>query len=114
MRALKARGQSRDTLPYKAFWQPWFSWYGITFNIIIILTQGFEAFAPWSTKTFFVDYISLILFVVLYVGHKVIFRTKFINPLDADLDSGRKEVDEMFFEEHEPTTWWGKFWAWVG
>jgi len=40
MRALRARGVSRDTLPYKAMWQPWFSWYGIVFNIIIILTQG--------------------------------------------------------------------------
>ncbi|KAK6395443.1 hypothetical protein LTR65_000914 [Meristemomyces frigidus] len=27
MRALSARGQSRDTLPYKAMGQPWFTWY---------------------------------------------------------------------------------------
>lgn len=40
MRALAARGQSRDTLPYKAMWQPFFSWYGVVFNSIIILTQG--------------------------------------------------------------------------
>ena len=41
MRALRAQGISRDDLPYKAFWQPWFSWYGIGFNIIIIITNGF-------------------------------------------------------------------------
>lgn len=114
MRAMKARGTSRETLPYKAFWQPWYSWYGVVFNILIILTQGFEAFVPWNTSDFFVNYISLILFVVLYVGHKIIFRTKFVDPMEADLDSGRKEVDEMVFEERVPTTWWGKVWAWLG
>ncbi|KAI7266511.1 hypothetical protein KC352_g8877, partial [Hortaea werneckii] len=67
-----------------------------------------------DTRTFFVNYISLILFVVLYVGHKIVFRTKFVKPIEADLDSGRKEIDDMYFEEKEPTTWWGKLGAWLG
>ncbi|KAF2164219.1 hypothetical protein M409DRAFT_56909 [Zasmidium cellare ATCC 36951] len=114
MRALKARGQSRDTLPYKAMWQPWFSWYGIFFNSLIIITNGFTAFIPWNTSDFFVAYVSLLLFAVLYVGHKIIFRTSFVKPVEADLDSGRKEIEEMYFEEVTPTTPWGKFWAWIG
>lgn len=113
-RALSARGQSRDTLPYKALWQPWFSWYGIFFNTLIILTNGFTAFMPWSVTDFFVAYLSLILFVVLYIGHKVIYRTKFVRAREADLDTGRKEIDELFFEDVEPTSLWGKFWAWMG
>ncbi|CAK4030833.1 amino acid permease [Lecanosticta acicola] len=113
MRALSVRGQSRDTLPYKAFWQPWFSWYGIFFNVLIIITNGFTAFMPWSTSGFFVAYVSLIIFVALYLGHKVVYRTRFVNPADADLDSGRKEVDAVEIEEAEPTTLWGKFWAWM-
>lgn len=114
MRALAARGQSRDTLPYKAFWQPWFSWYGIFFNALIIITNGFTAFIPWNTSDFFVAYVSLILFAVLYLGHKAVYRTKFVKPIDADLDSGRKEVEEMEIEDVVPTTLWGKFWAWLG
>lgn len=114
MRALNARGQSRDTLPYKAFWQPFFSWYGVVFNVIIILTQGFTSFMPWNTSNFFVAYISLILFVMLYVGHKVLFRTRFVRPEEADLDTGRREIEEHFFEEVVPTTIWAKFWAWLG
>ena len=114
MRALNARGQSRDTLPYKAFWQPFFSWYGVVFNVIIILTQGFTSFMPWNTSNFFVAYISLILFVVFYVGHKVLFRTRFVRPEEADLDAGRREIEEHFFEEVVPTTIWAKFWAWLG
>lgn len=114
MRALAARGQSRDTLPYKAFWQPWFSWYGLFFNAIIILTNGFTAFMPWNTTDFFVAYLSLILFVVMYVGHKIIYRTSFVKAAEADLDTGRKEIEEMWFEEEEPKTLWGKFWKWMG
>ncbi|KAK3709607.1 lysine permease [Vermiconidia calcicola] len=114
MRALRARGQSRDTLPYKAFWQPWFSWYGIFFNVLIILTQGFTSFMPWNTTDFFVAYISLMLFAVLYIGHKVILRQPFVRPAEADLDSGRREIEDTIFDEAVPTTIWGKFWYWVG
>lgn len=103
MRAMRARGTSRYTLPYKAPWQPWFSWYGICFNIIIILTQGFTSFMPWNTSDFFVAYVSLILFAVLYIGHKIFLRQPFVKPAEADLDSGRKEVDDMLFEERIPT-----------
>lgn len=114
MRALKVRGVSRDTLPYKAFWQPWFSWYGVFWNVVIILTQGFTAFMPWDTSSFFVAYISLILFAVLYIGHKLVCRQPFVKPIEADLDTGRKEIEELYFEEVKPTTLWGKFWAWMG
>ncbi|PSK58591.1 Arginine permease [Elsinoe australis] len=114
MNALRAQGISRNSLPYKALWQPWLSWYGVVFNILIILTQGFTAFVPWDTSSFFVSYVSLILFAVLYIGHKMVLRQPFVKPLEADLDSGRKEIDDMHFEEVVPTTRWGKFWAWIG
>lgn len=114
MRACAAQGIARNDLPYKSFWQPWFSWYGLFFNVLIIITQGFTAFIPWSTEDFFINYISLILFVVLYVGHKIFYRQPLVKPAEADLLTGRKEVDEMVVEEHEPTTLWGKFWAWLG
>ncbi|KAJ5366470.1 hypothetical protein N7541_000411 [Penicillium brevicompactum] len=92
MRALKARGISRDTLPYKGTWQPYFSWYGLFFNILIILTQGFTAFVPkFSVTTFFINYLSLILFAVLYIGHKIAFRTEFVKPIDANIETGRCE-----------------------
>ncbi|CAI7622231.1 unnamed protein product [Penicillium discolor] len=92
MRALAAQGVSRDTLPYKAPWQPFFSWYGLFFNMLIIITQGFTAFIPkFSVTDFFINYLSLILFAVLYLGHKVAFRPKFVKPIEADIDTGRCE-----------------------
>ncbi|KAF4625272.1 hypothetical protein G7Y89_g12897 [Cudoniella acicularis] len=113
MRALRARNISRDTLPYKSMWQPFFAWYGLFFNALIIFTQGFTAFIPWDTSNFFVAYISLILFVVLYVGHKVIMRTKFVKSEEADIDTGCLIHDDTTWSIDIPTTIWGRFWAWL-
>ncbi|OQO13452.1 hypothetical protein B0A48_01680 [Cryoendolithus antarcticus] len=114
MRALRAQGISRDELPYQALWQPFFSWYGIVFNIIIILTQGFTSFMPWDTASFFTSYVSLMLFTVLYVGHKLVMRTRLVDPAKADLWSGRKEVEEMEIEEAAPKGVVGKVLHWLG
>ena len=113
-RALKARNMSRDLLPYKALWQPWYSWYGLFFNVLIIFTQGFTCFIPhFQVREFFINYLSLILFVVLYVGHKLIFRPAFVKPIEADLDTGRLTADNETWETKEPTTWYGKLWVWI-
>lgn len=113
MRALKCRDISRDILPYKAMLQPWFSWYGLFFNVLIILTQGFTAFIPWDTTNFFIAYISVLLFGVLYIGHKIIMRTSFVKPEEADIVTGCSDYDDTTWSIHEPTTAWGKFWAFL-
>lgn len=112
MHAWKAQGRSRDSLPYKAPMQPYLAWYGLSFNVLIIITQGFTAFMPWSTANFFTAYISLILFAVLYIGHKIVYRTSFVKSLEADLDSDRQEIDEVEdVREPGPTTVSGKVWS---
>jgi amino acid transporter len=115
MRALAARNISRDTLPYKAFWQPFFAWYGLGWNVIIIMTNGFTAFIPWDVKSFFAAYVSVILFVVMYAGHKTWLWYKgesigFVKSQDADIQTGRlADVDENWSLQ-SPTTLWGRVW----
>ncbi|KAK8003622.1 subtilase [Apiospora arundinis] len=89
MKALAAKGTSRDILPYRAPLQPYLTWFGLFFCVLILLTNGFTAFINWSTSDFFAAYISLILFIVLFVGHKVIMRTKPVKLADVDLMTGR-------------------------
>jgi len=113
MRALAVRNTPRSILPYQAPWQPWLAYYGLFFNVLIILTQGFTAFIPWNTANFFVAYVSLILFVVSFVGHKLVFRTKSIRPEEADLDTGRKEVDELVYDEKVPANAWERLRSWI-
>ncbi|KAK0660364.1 Arginine permease [Lasiodiplodia hormozganensis] len=99
MRILKARGIGRESLPYTGRGQPWLAYYGLFFNVLIILTQGFTAFIPWSVSDFFVAYLSLIIFAVLYFGHKIVFKTKFVSPLEADIDTGRLPAETEVWEE---------------
>ncbi|RPA81596.1 amino acid permease [Ascobolus immersus RN42] len=113
MRCLKSRGIDRNTLPYKANWQPYYSYFGIFFNVLIILTQGFESFMPFKVEEFFVSYVSLMLFVVLFVGHKLMFRTRMWRKEEVDIKTGCIELDDTVWEEHTPTTTVGKFMSWL-
>lgn len=98
MRALKAQNMDRDTLPFKSWGGRGLAIYGLVFCAIITITQGFVSFVPWNVEDFFTSYISLILFVVLYAGHKLVTRSKFINPAEADLLTGK-------FEDEVAETW---------
>ncbi|KAK8013642.1 arginine permease [Apiospora marii] len=91
MKALAANGSSREILPYRAPLQPYLSYFGLFFCVLILLTNGFTAIINWSASDFFAAYISLILFVLLFVGHKVIMRTKPVKLADADLMAERIE-----------------------
>ncbi|CAG5185427.1 uncharacterized protein ALTATR162_LOCUS11302 [Alternaria atra] len=109
MRALKAQNIDRDTLPFKSWGGRPLAIYGVTFCAIITITQGFTAFVPWSTEDFFIAYISLILFAVLYLGHKIVTRSKFINPAEADLLTGKFEDEESETWEESSASGWKKF-----
>ena len=91
MQALNAQGISRSELPYVAPFQPYLSWYGLFFNFLILITNGFTVFIDWDTSDFFACYISVILFVVLYVGHKLVFRAKVVPLEKVDLVKGRAD-----------------------
>ncbi|KAK1991183.1 amino acid permease [Colletotrichum falcatum] len=88
MDALGAQNIPRSSLPYTAPLQPYLSWYGLFFNVLIILTNGFAAFIDWSTSDFFTAYVSVILFIVLLVGHKLFNRTMPVKAVDADVTTG--------------------------
>ena len=105
-KALRAQNIDRDNLPVRAWGGDWLAWYGLVFCVIITLTQGFTAFVPWSVEEFFIAYISLILFAVLYIGHKITTRSKFINAAEADIVSG-KFHDELAetWEESSRSMW---------
>jgi len=94
MRALKAQGIPRSELPYVSRFQPYTAWYGLFFNVLIMFTQGFTVFINWNVSDFFAAYISLILFVVLWVGHKLWYRNPIVDPATADLVRGRYDLQE--------------------
>lgn len=79
----KKQGISRDELPYKSPFQPYFSWICLVVFVLILITSGWSAFLKhrWSTKAFVSAYANIPMVLILYFAHKQIKKTKII-PLD--------------------------------
>ncbi|KAJ7905440.1 dicarbixylic amino acid permease [Mycena olivaceomarginata] len=116
MRALKAQGKSRDSLPYKAPFQPYGSWLALISTAIIVIFKGFDTFMPFKADTFVTSYIGLPIFACLYGGYKVFYRTRQIPADKVDLVTGLKAIDdaeERYLLEEKargPQSFVGKLW----
>ena len=103
-RALKAQNISRDTLPFKGWYQPWLAIFGGVCSFCMIFISSYEVFLPgnWDIQTFLFQYLFIFIDIVIFVGYKVIRRTKWKDPKDVDLVTGLREVElheQNFYEE---------------
>ncbi|KAH7889741.1 dicarbixylic amino acid permease [Phlebopus sp. FC_14] len=114
MNALKAQGISRDTLPYKAPFQPFGSWFALVSTAIIMVFKGFDTFIPFNSKLFVTAYLPIAVFFLLWVGYKLYFGARVISPEKVDLVSGKREVDEEEerFPEQTSARHAGKWGTW--
>lgn len=95
MKALKVQGISRDTLPYKAPFQPYGSWFAIGSTLVITIFKGFDTIiTPFKVDTFITSYIAIPVFVILFFGYKLTYKTKFIPSELVDLTTGLQEIDD--------------------
>ncbi|KAF2187613.1 proline-specific permease-like protein [Zopfia rhizophila CBS 207.26] len=106
------------TLPFKTPFQPYFAYFVLGLVIVLTLTNGFQVFFPknWSASNFLAAYITLPIFIVLYAGHKMWFKTAFsIKVHNIDVISGKREMDELcaLDEQPVPKNWLQKFWFWL-
>ena len=97
---LAYHGIDRDTLPYKAPLQPYASYFGIFWINLIIFFNGFQVFlsGSWNVNTFITAYICLPIFLVFYLGWKIVKRPKFVRIKDMDFVTGRRELNESEFQ----------------
>jgi amino acid transporter len=66
----------------------------------------------WSVADFIAAYISIAIFIVVWVGWKVWHKTKWIPLEEIDFFTGRRELDLMEAadkEKFKPDTPWKKF-----
>lgn len=92
-RACKAQGLDRRTFPYTGWFQPYCAYIGVTFMTIVVLFYGYSSFTPWDVGTFFSFYTMVLVAPVLFVGWKLIKRTRFVSATEADLVWERPIVD---------------------
>ncbi|KAF8522315.1 putative DIP5-glutamate and aspartate permease [Hysterangium stoloniferum] len=116
MKALKLAGISRDSLPYKAPFQPYGAWFALINTGIITLFKGFDSFMPFVTATFATSYVGIPAFIFFYFFWKILHRTRTIPIKEIDLFSGKREIDleeERYLAEQAlkgPPTGWKKLW----
>ena len=115
MQVLEYKGISRDDLPYKAKLMPWLAYYAIFFILIIIITQGFTSFTPqFNTVDFIASYISLFLFIFIWLIFQIWKRCRvFYKIHDIDIDTDRKLIDVIQWEEEEQQHFLKKVWSFI-
>lgn len=111
MKAVKAQGFSRMQLPYVSRWAPAYVWYALICNIVVIFIQGFTSFFSFSASSFLTSYISVFVFIILWVAFQFLFGCPlYLKSEDIDLDSGRIEVERTEWIEPVSKTWYQKLW----
>ncbi|KAK9474190.1 amino acid permease/ SLC12A domain-containing protein [Dipodascopsis tothii] len=96
-RAWKVQGHSTDEIPFKAQAGVIGSYIGLAINILVLIAQFWIAVWPTggtpNAVDFFQAYLAAPVVIVCYVGYKIYARTSFVRPSEADLVTGRREVD---------------------
>jgi lysine-specific permease len=91
-KAYIAQGRSLADLPYRARWYPFGPLFALVLCIVVILGQNYSAFLGGTIdwRGILVSYIGLPLFLAVWIGYKLVKRTRVV-PL-TDCDFRRDEV----------------------
>ncbi|TVY21052.1 putative amino-acid permease [Lachnellula arida] len=98
--AIKLQGKEHE-LPFKNWTYPWGPILAIILNTVIILVQGWSSFSPKFSGVDFVSYyIELPIMLIMYVGWKLLKRTKLVRLEVMDLETDVHKIgDEDLREE---------------
>ncbi|PWA02035.1 hypothetical protein BB558_001839 [Smittium angustum] len=95
-KAFVAQGKPLDNLPYKSFLYPFGQYYSIFLLTFIIIGQGYDIIYPkFLVVPFISKYVPIILFFVLWLSYRLVKKTKFVDPFEADLYKNSIETIEM-------------------
>lgn len=115
--AMKFHEVPRSSLPFRSPLQPYLAYFALCFCLIVAFFNGYDCFFPgkFSAKTFVPPYIDIPIFLGLFLAYKLWYRTEFVKLRDADLWSGKEEVDrqEALWEEPKPRNFMERIWFWI-
>jgi len=119
-KALKAQGVDRNTLVFKSKFQPYTAWFALIYFALIILFNGFDVFvgehhSHWNVTNFLAAYIGIPIFFGLYGFWKILKRTHWITPADADITTGKAALDaeDGQWPEQNPRNIFERIWFWI-
>lgn len=107
-----------DRLPYRTPLQPYATYFILLVLTVLTLTNGFQIFFPgqWDVQNFLAAYITIPIFLVLYLGHKIVYRTPLARRIeDVDVITGVKEMEDLALldERPVPKNMLQRFWFWL-
>ena len=107
-RACKAQGFDRTKLPYVGRFQPYGAYIALTIQTLMVIFYGYGAFKPtFNVETFFKSYTMQLVMPVLFIGWKLIKRTRFVRPHEADLVWEAPTIDHYESKfRHDPPGFW--------
>ncbi|KAH7175317.1 putative arginine permease [Dactylonectria macrodidyma] len=110
-RACQVQGFSRDKLPYKGWFQPYSAWFALISELVIIVFYGYRSLVPFNVSGFVTAYFMPLFVPCLFIGWKLIKKTKFIRAKDIDLIWEAPLIDayEASLEE-APVGFWRDVW----
>jgi len=85
-RGMKVQGLSRDELPFKSWTQPYGAYIVLISFLIIIFFNGYQTFlgGVFDWQSFISDYVNIPFFIILYIGFKIVRKSKFVSLAEMD------------------------------
>ncbi|KAF4633767.1 hypothetical protein G7Y89_g4355 [Cudoniella acicularis] len=92
-KGLKAQGIDRNTLPYRAPFQPYLSYYGISVAVMVTIFGGFTSFIhKFDASSFITTYFPIPFFAVLFFGYKLWNKSKIVDSEDGGQPSKMRRI----------------------
>ncbi|TQB69762.1 hypothetical protein MPDQ_001386 [Monascus purpureus] len=90
------RAQNLESLlPFKNWTYPFGPIIAVVLNIVLILVQGWSCFSPrFKVVDFFSYYIEIPIMIVMFLGWKLVKRTRFVRVNEMDLVTDRFDLSE--------------------
>ncbi|KAK7208618.1 component of the sps plasma membrane amino acid sensor system [Myxozyma melibiosi] len=79
--------------PYRSPFQPYTAYFGLIGCILLVIFNDMTIFVKFEWQYFIASYVSLLLFLICFVGYKLWRRTRLVPLARMDLDLGRREMD---------------------
>lgn len=100
--ALELQGKTH-LLPFRNWTYPVGPYLCVILNCVLVLIQGWSCFSPTFDGVSFVSfYIELPVMLVMYLGWKLVKKTKIVGLAEMDLDTDTYVVDQ---EKDEDKGW---------
>jgi amino acid transporter len=85
-KALKKQGVPRSVLPFRAF-QPYMAWAVVICFAPIVFFSGWTTLSPFVASDFFSSYVNIGFFIVLFIGWKVVKKTRWVRLDEMDVST---------------------------